>query len=194
MEPSGQAKGETSNPNAPVFFTMALPKGKKTLPENKEGPKMKGKEEGTTLKGKVQQWAEVGGTGKATAGENRHPLHHTMEAYGEEKDRKPLFEKKGGKRRQNRSVEKGRVGIGGYTAEILDWPKEKEGRKINWGPTSILPGTAFQLVERQDRKGKGGRNPYILGGVSAADYKKILKISERTQGRWGKWKRKMPGN
>ena len=64
MEPSGQHKEETSNQNAPVFFTMAMPNGKKAEPENKAGQRMKGKAEGTTVKGKVRQWAGVVGTGK----------------------------------------------------------------------------------------------------------------------------------
>jgi len=96
MEPTGQDKGETENPNAPVFFTMAFPKGKKSEPEDKAIPMMKGKEEGMSLKGKVRQWAGVGGTGKAMIEEKQHPIHNTMEAYEKEKERRSLFETKEG--------------------------------------------------------------------------------------------------
>ena len=54
MEPTGQDKGQAANPNAPVFFATASPKRKKSEPEDKAGPTMKGKEEeGMNLKGKA---------------------------------------------------------------------------------------------------------------------------------------------
>ena len=99
MEPTGQDKGHTANPNDPVFLTMILPKGKKSEPENKAGKMMmKGNAEGMTVKGKVRKWAAVGGAGKATTEERQQPLHHTMEAYGKEKNRSQ-FSKQRRKRR-----------------------------------------------------------------------------------------------
>ena len=60
---------------------MKLQQGKESEPEDKAWPMMKGKAEGLAVKGKVRQWAGVGGTGKATTEEKKHHLHHTVEAY-----------------------------------------------------------------------------------------------------------------
>ena len=83
MDSSGRFNGRYAPNDAPVFFTMAHQKGAKASQENKAGRKTKGQSEGSTLKGKVRQWSGVGGTGKESDGENRHPLHYTTERYAE---------------------------------------------------------------------------------------------------------------
>ena len=117
---------------------------------------MKGKAEGTTLKGKVHQWAGVGGTGKATVEENEHPLHHTMEAYGKEGGRKPLVEKKEEVKEEQEFQERTCSNQGRYCG--VHRQDKGKGSNIDWGPTSILPGTAFQMLERQTRR-KRRRDP-----------------------------------
>ena len=52
MEPAGQDMGKTANPNAPVFFTRTLQKGKKSESEDKASLMMKGEAEGIGLKEK----------------------------------------------------------------------------------------------------------------------------------------------
>ena len=152
MESAGQDKGETSIPNAPVFFTMTFPKGKKSEPEDEASPMMKGKAEGMNLKRKARQWAGVGGTGKAMIEGEQRPIHHTMEAYGKEKERISLFETKEGEKIELERQETICRNEGRYCGE----PRQDKGKgkKIEWGPTSILPGTVFQLVERQESKKK----------------------------------------
>ena len=143
----------------------------------------KGNAESMVLKGKARQWTGVEGAGKATIGESQHPLHHTIEAYREEKEMKSIF--------RERAREGERLGCAeticrcGNGESCGGPPLEKgKGKKLEmgttsilqgeteWGPNSILPGTVFQLVERQEPR-RVGSDPYKLGGLGAAKYKKI---------------------
>ena len=200
MDSPGKDKERMApNPNAPVFFAMAQPKGGKASQEDKTGKKAKGKSDGTTLKGKVHQWSEVGLTGKATDEENKQPLpplHYTMESYEKEKNRKPLFEplpvKKEEVEIEQKDPENRRWGHGEYCGysrrdkgkgKNVDDGEKTFGKEYQhghqycrdhvtrWGPTSISTGADVQLTDRQKQKGKGGCNQHALGGLSAEEYK-----------------------
>ena len=99
---TGGNKGKAANPNDPVFFTTITPKGKKAEKgcaydwckarrQDKAMAGGKGNAESMNLKGAVRQWSGVEGAGKAATDESRHPLHHTIEVYKKEKERKSIF-------------------------------------------------------------------------------------------------------
>ena len=94
MDSSGHFNERYAPNDAPVLFTMTHQKGTKASQENNAWGKAKGKEEGSTLKGKVRQLSGVGGTGKASEEETRHALHHPMERYGKGASEYSLFEEK----------------------------------------------------------------------------------------------------
>ena len=162
MDSSGHFNEWHAPSDAPVFLTIAHQKGAKSSQENKEGEKTTGKAECSTLKGKVLRWSGVGEPGKASDQENRHPLQYTVERYEKGANGYSLLEEKKEEVETEQEVlESTCSNQGGYCGESRQ--DKGKGRNIDWGPTSILPGTSFQLVERQKQKGKEGRIPYILG-------------------------------
>ena len=138
-------------------------RGEKASRENKAGKQTKGKAECSAVKGKVRQWSGVGEPGKASEEENRRPLKYNMERYAKGVNGYSLFEEKKGEAKTEQEVlESTCSNHGGYCGE----PRQDKGkgRNIDWGPTSILPGTAFQLINRQNKKEKDGVIHICLDG------------------------------